>query len=277
MSIFWSWLPYQERLPSYSYNLSLNIFILLIVLIFLLVCLILLKKYVFRKSAHGFSLEFTFAFLWIIFVIGNISLLAASFIFTTPLPDLNLRTLLPVQFGLVFALLALISSAINEFHLPIAVGWSCACLVLILIFPNAKASWNIISQYHQYGAGYTNRDWHNSFTLRSLRDLPSNIPLISNQSAALLLLADRPAYDFCTLPCNQSELLRYGDNLADPIQQIFREDGAALILFYPYCGVQFEPWYATTLAQFKSLTQDLTRYFSSCDGAIYFYPTAEQY
>jgi hypothetical protein len=277
MAIFWSWFPYQEHLPSYSYTLSRNILILLIVLIFLLVSLIVFKKLIFRKSALVSPLGFTFAFLWIIFIIGNISLLAVSFIFTNPLPDLNPRTLLPVQFGLVFALLALFSSAINEFHLPIAVGWSFACLVLILIFPNAKASWNIISQYHQYGAGYTNRDWHNSTTLRSLQGLPSNIPLISNQSAALLLLADRSAYDFCTLPCNQPEQLRYGDNLADPIQQIFREDGAALILFYPYCGVQFEPWYANTLAQFNSLTQNLTRFFSSCDGVIFFYPSVEQY
>jgi hypothetical protein len=210
MTIFWSWLPYQERLPSYSYNLSRNILILLIVLIFLFVCLIVFKKLFFRKSALVSPLEFTFAFLWFIFIMGNISLLAASFIFTNPLPDLNLRTLLPVQFGLVFALLVLLSSVIKEFHLPNAVGWVCASLILIIIFPYAKTSWNIISQYHQYGAGYTNQNWHNSLTLQSLLDLPLNIPLISNQAAALLLLADRPAYDFCTLPCNQSSQLRYG-------------------------------------------------------------------
>lgn len=276
MEIFWSWLPFQEYLPSYSYNLARNIFIFFIVLIFLLVVLIVVKKLISRKSAQSSPQEFTFVFLWIIFIIGNISLLTTSFLFTNPLPDLNLRTLLPVQLGLVFALLALLASIINEFRLPPAVGWACAVLVLIFTLPNSRTSWKIINQYHVYGGGYTSETWHRSLTLQELTELPMNFPIITNESAAVLLLTDRPAYDFCTLPCNQSEQLLYGDDPLDPTQKVFREDGAALVFFYPYCGVQDAPWYANTITQLKSLTQNLTQYFSSCDGVIYFYPSAQQ-
>lgn len=276
MEVFWSWLPFHSRLPSYSYNLARNVLIFLIVLIFLLVSVIVVKKFIFRKSIDSSPQEFTFAFLWLIFIVGNISLLTASFLFTSPLPDLNPRTLLPVQFGLGFALLALVASLINEFRLPPAMGWTCAVLALIFILPNARTSWKIISQYHINGGGYTSQTWHSSLTLQELTELPLNIPIITNESAAVLLLTERPAYDFCTLPCNQPDQLIYGDNPLDPVQKVFREDGAALVFFYPYCGAQVEPWYANTMTELKSITQNLTQYFSSCDGVIYYYPSAQQ-
>jgi hypothetical protein len=276
MEIFWSWLPFQGHLPSYSYNLARNVFLFFIGLIFLLASLMVIKKVVFRKSTHSSPQEFTCVLLWMIFIIGNISLLAASFLLTSPVPDLNPRTLLPVQFGLVIALITLLASIINEFRLPSAVGWTCAVLALIFILPNARTSWKIINQYHIYGGGYTSQTWHSSLTLQELTELPLNIPIITNQSAAVLLLTERPAYDFCPLTCNQSGQLKYGDDPRDPTQNIFREEGAALVFFYPYCGVQNVEWYANTLAQLKSLTQNLRRYFSSCDGEIFFYPSAGQ-
>jgi 4-amino-4-deoxy-L-arabinose transferase-like glycosyltransferase len=271
--IFWSWLPFQGHLPPYSYTISRNSLIFLFASILILFCLVAYRKISFRNPAHNGSQEFTYSSIWMIFILGNLLLLAATFIFTKPRPDLNPRTLLPVQMGLVFTLLALLSSAINAYHLPQALGWACATLVLIFSLSYARTSWNIVNQYHISGAGYTSKDWHASLTLQQARELPSNIPIITNESAAILLLLDRPAYDFCTLPCSQTDQLPYGDDLLDPNQVIFREDGAALVLFYPYCGVQAQPWYFDTMAQIKSLTQNLTQYYNSCEGAIYFYPS----
>ncbi len=277
MEIFWSWLPFQEHLPPYSYNLSRNILIFLLTLISILFCLVVYKKVSFRNPTNNGSRVFSFFFIWMIFILGNLSLLVASFIFTNPKPDINSRTLLPIQFGLVFALLALFSSVINELRLPHTIRWICASLVLIVNLSYAHTSWNIINQYNENGGGYTSKAWHNSLTLQKLQVLPLNIPIITNQSAAVLLLLDRPAYDFCSLPCSQNGQLRYGDDLQDPVQHIFREQRSALVLFYPYCGIQDQPWYSDTMAQMKSLTQNLTQYFSSCDGAIYFYPSTRQY
>ena len=273
IKIFWSLLPYQEHLPPYSYNLSRNVLISLLILILILSSLVVYRKRSVHNPAHNGSRDFTFFSIWMFFILGYLSLLAASYIFTKPQPDIIPRTLLPVQLGLVFALLALFSSLINEFRLPQAMGWACAALVLIIILSYARTSLNIISQYHIYGVGYTSRDWQTSLTLQIARELPKQIPVITNQSAAMLLLLNRPAYDFCTLPCSQTGELRYGDDLQDPVQLIFREQKSALVIFYPYCGIQDQPWFSDTMDQLKSLTQNLTRYFSSCDGAIYFYPS----
>lgn len=273
IELFWSWLPYRNLLPRYSYYTYRDIFIAVITLILILISFISFRKLFSRKSAHSSTREFTYAWLWIVFVIANILVIAGSFIFTSLRPDMDPRTTLAIQLGLVFALLALLLSVINEFHLPQYVGWICTALVLIINASYAQTSLKTINLYHVHGAGYTNRAWHYSTTLQAVRNLPADIPIITNQSAALLLWLNRPAYDLCSFPCNGSGELRYGDNPLDPTQQLFREAGAALVYFHPDCNILAEQFYADTLNQLKSLTQGLNQYFSSCDGGIYFYPS----
>jgi 4-amino-4-deoxy-L-arabinose transferase-like glycosyltransferase len=276
MEIFWSWLPFQDQLPSYTYKLSRNVFILFTGLIVLLVLLIFIKIQRSHKSAQNSSFEFTFSSIWIVFSIGNFIFISIAFLFSNLLATLYPRAFLPVQFALVFALTSLVLSLIGKYRLPSAFGWASAVFVLIFSFSYARTSWNIISRYHLEGAGYTSKAWHESKTLKSLRDLPTRIPIISNESAAVLLLLNHAAYDFCTLPCSQLERQTYGNDLQDPAQRIFRENGAALVLFYNFCAAQSDPWYSYVMDQLKSLTRDLKVYFSSCDGAIYFYPTLQQ-
>jgi len=149
----------------------------------------------------------------------------------------------------------------------------CTALVLIFIIPNIQSTIKLTNQYHQYGHGYTSSAWHSSLTLQALDGLPADIPIITNETAAVLLLINRPAYDFCSFPCNQSGQLKYGDDLQDPIQRAFRNNGAALALFYPFCGDPQDPLYTQMVEHVIPLTQNLELYFSSCDGAIYFYPS----
>lgn len=274
MAVFWSWLPFQPLLPPYSYQLSRNIFLFLFIVIFILLGLISFKRRQVQESSPTPSRELSFALLWIIFVISNILLLAASFIFIDLVPNKDTRTFFYIQFGLAFAFLALIAALIKEFRLPPSLGWIFASLVLVFNISNAQTSWGIISQLHTIGNGYTSRAWQESQTLQALRELPANVPIITNQSAAVLLQLDRPAYDFCALPCDSTGKLRYGDDPSDPVQQVFREHAAALVFFYPACGVQNSSDYANQIAQLQSLTQNLTHYFSSCDGEIYFYPSS---
>lgn len=275
MEIFWSWLPFHGQLPAYSYNLSRNIFISLSALMAILISLILYRKL--RSRSSPGAQEFTFALFWIIFIIGTCLVIVFSTIFTVPVPDLNVRTLLPIQFGLVCALLALIAAVIKEFHLPRVVGWSFAGLVLLVCLSYAQKSWNIVQNYHQNGAGYTSKAWHTSLTLEAARNLPLDTPIISNQAAAVLLLLDRPAYDYCTPSCRLLRQQRFGDDPQDAAQQVFRQDGAALVIFYPFCGALDQPWYIQDNRELLSQTKQLAQSFSSCDGAIFYYPSTTQY
>ena len=277
MQILWSWLPYQHLLPTYSHNLSRNIFIALTLLILLLLGLLTYKRYFSKNTVLTSRSGFKFLLFWIFFGVGNLLLLIASYLNTNLQPSIDDRTLLPIQVAMVFIILTSLLLIIRAYHLPAVTGWVCAGLVLIMNLSYANTSLKTISQWHISGFGYTSKHWQTSLTLQKVRNFPDDVPIITNEASALLLLVDRPAYDFCELPCDQNGSLRYGDSESDVVQSIFREDGAALVLFYPFCILDDPSWYSVTLEQYATLTQNLTQYFSSCDGAIYFYPSNQQY
>jgi len=58
----------------------------------------------------------------------------------------------------------------------------------------------------------------------------------------------------------------------DKVQQVFRQQGAALVLFYPFCAPRNQAWLAERMAQVDNLTRGLTTAAQSREGAIYFYP-----
>lgn len=69
----------------------------------------------------------------------------------------------------------------------------------------------------------------------AVRALPEDTLIITNQETALLALTGRASYPLKEVYLNQGlkEFSRYGDGdlSQDPAQRLFREDGAALVLF----------------------------------------------
>jgi hypothetical protein len=270
--IFWSWLPFPRLWPPYSYHMTSYVLLvfgglLLSGFIFTLIMLI--------KAGHlkwPLNREFSFIFLWTIAMLAYLALLASSYIYTTPVPDLIPRTLLPVQFFLSFILLGCALFFIQALQLP---RWSAlipAGLALVIVLSNAQSSWRLIYTYYQDGAGFTAARWHHMDILEAVKELPADISIITNEAAAVLLWTGRAGYDFCNLPCEQTENTRYGDNSTDQEQQIFRDDGAALVLIYARCPTQDQAWLLERLAHVENLTRGLTVTQASCNGAIYFYP-----
>jgi len=272
VEVFWSWLPFTEYLPPYSYNLALHVLLAMGALLAFGFIFTLVKVWQAGRWKWPVSQEFNFVLLWAAVILAYLALLAFSYLFGSPTPDLIPRTLLPMQFFLGFFLLGSGLFFIKELRLP---RWSALIPVLLavpFIISNAQASWTLIRSYYQQGAGYTAMSWRDSNTLVEVAKLPADLPIITNEAAGLLLWTDRAAYDFCTLPCNQPGDARYGDNPDDEVQRIFRQQGAALVLFYPFCAPRDEGWNAERMAQLDSLTNGLTCLEYSCDGAIYLYP-----
>jgi len=272
VNLFWSWLPFLTNHVPYNYNLTRNILLVLGVLLTLafVFTLAVLKRE--GRFTWPISPEFSFVFLWTTAALTYLALLSYSFLFTTPAPDVIPRTLLPLQYFLAFILLGLCLFIIRELRLPRWATLITVLLALPFLISNTLSSWSVIRNLYQQGAGYTARSWHDSDVMEVVPELPAEIPIITNEAFAFLLWTDRPAYDFCTLPCDQPENVRYGDNPDDEVQRIFREQGAALVLFYPFCASRDEPWNAERMAQLDDLTRGLTSVEYSCDGAIYYYP-----
>ncbi len=132
----------------------------------------------------------------------------------------------------------------------------------------------MLESLHAQGAGYTSRAWVSSGTLRAVRDLPAGVPLISNESAAVLLHTGRPAYDMPELvEMNRRPVAEaFGDAVDDPVESKFREHGAALVLFGSILD-QLEAIYGTDAElRLAGLTRGLLLRAKTLDGAIYLYP-----
>ena len=271
MEVFFSWLPFSKNF-TYSYNLSLKILLILGMLCLIPLGVVFWKWWKNRKTGWGYRQEVTYFLTWSIFSIAYLVILAYTFIYTAPHPDINSRMLIPIQFGILIALLSASLLFLRVLRLPPWCNLGPITLVVVYFFTNLLSSANLVKDYYLQGYGYTSISWHHSTTLQVLNTLPEDLPIITNNTAAVLLWTDRAAYDFCTLPCNQPDNTRYGDNTDDEVQRIFREQGAALVLFYPFCASRDDPWNAERMAQVDNLTRGLTILEYSCNGAIYFYP-----
>jgi hypothetical protein len=134
--------------------------------------------------------------------------------------------------------------------------------------------WKVASSLNQAGAGYTSQSWRSSPTIAALQPLPTETPIITNESAAVMFWLDRPAYDFKLPAAEQpgSGLDRFGDG-ADELASIFREQGAALVLFSSISG-QLAGRYGEEGAgtRLSALTEGLELFARLDDGQVFFYP-----
>jgi hypothetical protein len=277
MEIFWSWIPFTSLLPRYSYNLARNLLVIFILLFLVLVLLAVRKM---RKnnqkvldSANGLIL----GIVMLILAAAYLFVLGFSSIFTSPPPDLISRTFLPVHLAVLLAIFSLMLFIIRTWQ---SARW--LYIIPVVFALGISVSYlhdtaDLVSRYHQEGAGYTGRAWQNSSIFKLVELLPGNLPIISNESAAVLFFTGRPAYDLSELADQtpQSIANRYGDDPADPAQRVFRVNGAALVLFYTSYQ-QFQELYGDQSSlRLDNLTRDLSLYAHTSDGDIYFYSPAQ--
>ena len=272
MEIFWSWLPFTSHLPGYSYNLAKYLAIITVVIFLILIGLIIWKMY--KSSGKPFDLSsgLPFAILMVVFAIAYLIILTFSYLFTLPTPDLIARTLLPAHLALLLGFFMLCILFIRAWS---SIKWVPIMLILLAVgvsISYMSDSLKIASQYHQNGSGYTSQYWRNSETIRTIEQLPVNIPLVSNESAAIYFYTNRPAYDISELINDKSAInTKYGDDPTDPAQTAFRSNGAALVLFNSSYWQFFRLYGDQTDKRLEYFSQGLYLYDQLGDGSIYFY------
>jgi len=264
-------LPFIGSLPHYSYRSNLLVFLG----IFLLLSVYLMVPWV-RRQKRGSPKEGTslLAITLILFVGVYILALILSFLLTHPTPDLNLRMLSPAILAFTLSLVVFAFYLVSSRQQPqwlVIFPLLFAASIIMFNYPIARSE---ILSLQQYGKGYTSAAWQASPTIEAVRRIHPDVPIITNESIALLLYTDRYAYDLPQLHSPQSDEMnaRFGDDSSDPTAVIFREDGAALVLFNSIFQ-QLEPFYHDrTKAKVETLIEGLDVVFESTDGAIYFYP-----
>ena len=225
-----------------------------------------------RQTEAGRSGAVRLTIVWMLFVGAYLVVLAGTWLYAIPGPDLNDRVLSPLVPALVIALLA--SLWLMRWVLgPRAAVTLVSIAAGLMVWAWAPSTLAVAQHLHEDGLGYSSRAWRTSPTLAAILTVPADVALISNEPSAVLLNTGRFPYDVSER--YRSEPLdapgRFGDDLGDPGQVAFRA-GGRLVLFHTLYW-QLHPLYGDrTSDRLEVLTAGLVLVQAFPDGAIYAYP-----
>ncbi len=279
----WKWIPFRKYPSDLPYWLRY-------VIIGVTVVAVTVVTWLARRRVHKNSLplkpgsEFQLFTFFGLTTVAFVIVLALTYIFLLPTPDVDDRILLPLYAGTVLCLLGAFACWQRAwFHNGRAFtyhygkGWLrvLPCLIAMLFiywyYPQAVST---LELYHT-GEGITAFYWRNSETMRAVRDLPDGLPIVSNNAAAILLWADRPAYELMEVlpPEFIEQSTPYGSDTSDRAQAAFRQQGAALVIFEDQFRSQLERAFGEKgLARLDTFFSGLVISGQYADGILYYYP-----
>ncbi len=271
VNALWASLPATNYLDDASYRTRLVL--LSAAGLGQLALLMYLRRFAGHNSTRYAARNMLFhaAALSLIFVFCYELVLAASWAFSRPSPDVNVRIMAPLYPLLILGGLGCLFLAGQL--LP-RLGWmrtAVPLVALILVAYDTPISIRLVRQLHATGEGYTSQRWRSSETIQVVRGLPAGAPLVSNQPDAILLLTGRPAYEMSELVDGEPRqpFPRFGDNLEEDEERAFIEQGAALVLFNSITG-QLKSIYADEAeTRLQALTRGLYLFARVEDGAVY--------
>jgi hypothetical protein len=185
-----------------------------------------------------------FSAIYLVFIV-------LSFFLSSPRNDMDARLLSPAYLGFIMAVFPLLAWLSSAERAKVGLSWVSPFLLSLLIAGGVTRSYDFVQRIHLKGAGYTSRAWQNSATLQAVKRLDPGVHVITNESAAVLFLADRPAYDVVQffLSAGNEVVPAYGENLADPAQRLFQDGEAVLVIFTDYFYWQLYPIYGDRTQQ----------------------------
>jgi hypothetical protein len=210
---------------------------------------------------------------FVILLTAYLAFFGLAFVVTSPTPDVDGRTILPILPPLIIMAITITYVLVSAWPGRFWVGLAASLLIVGSIAGYASITYEPLERMHQDGSGYTSPGWRKSETIKAARRLPPDIPLISNEPIAVLFYADRWPHELNEVHANEplSVLTRYGDG-SDPTENLFREQHGALILFDTITSQLKGLYHEQTESRVEALTAGLTKIFQGTDGAIYSYP-----
>ena len=269
MDTVWKWVPFQSNGTLISYRL--RFLILGGILVGLPGLALLAERRMKKEPAEGTSNSgkriFTFFGLSsLLFVL----VLILTYLFTHPTIDVDNRMLLPLFAGSVmsfYAAWAVWQAAWfkGKLRLLQLLPWLIALVCVAWYIPQMRDQANT---FHA-GDGLTAYHWNRADIIQAVRALPAGQAVISNDWELLQLWTGRPIYGFWnTFPARPPvQATAYGSVPGDPVQAVFCQKGAALVIVNDFRG-QFQTQIGKAYDD-QVLFAGLPVYGTYADGTIY--------
>jgi hypothetical protein len=281
MDTIWKWVPFQshEMLLRYRLRFIITGFGLVVMLALVLLAGRRLRK-TSRDSAQpgdGSGMR-VFAFFGLSSLLF-LAVLVLTYLFTRPTIDVDNRMLLPLYVGSVMAFYA--AFAVwqaawfkGKLWLLRSLPWLVAAVCVLWYYPQTREKMEFYRAGDGLNAGLTAYRWDRAGIIQAVRSLPDGQPVISNDWELLLLWTGRPVHGFwnsfpAAMPIQSGA---YGTLTDDPVQSLFCEQGAALVIFNDF-PAQFQAHVGDTyLHLVPYLFAGLTVSGTYPDGKIYLCP-----
>lgn len=274
--VLWDWIPYNSLLPPLPYHPKPRLLLAAGLLLAALLVWAVVRLARGRQLGWRRQPSAQLATLFVVYAGLTVLVLAGAFALSTPeldRSDIDRRMLSGVQLAGAILIFPLADLLLRAWPHRRWMSWAAGLIVVLGISWYLPLSFDTVSRLHRSGAGFTGAEWRNSPTIELVRSLPPDLPVITNESAAVLFLLDRPAYDLPELVRREKLRVypRFGDG-PDEEDRIFREYGAALVLFDSAWLHFYQIYEAQTDARLAALTEGLELRARTADGAMYSYP-----
>lgn len=268
----WKWFPVLSILGNIKYRMKL------LVLLLLMICLLILVTSLVRKARSGrngdqITKDMYPVAVWLLLFIISIAILAFSYIFVEfPKPALDDRVFSPIQlsfWGSILAILFFIAFSNRKAIYP----WIFICVFVFgTIAFNIPKTVSVVTEFHEKGIALTSNRWRSSGVIREVLKLPESVAIISNETAAILFYTERPAYEIPELTVGiPVEAYRpFGTNLNNVEENVFQEQGAALVVFDSVYWQFWTIYEQDTQRRLDEFISGLYLYYDGWDGSIYF-------
>ncbi|WP_299030375.1 hypothetical protein [uncultured Thermanaerothrix sp.] len=228
-----------------------------------------------RERKSDLSGGLTWWAIMALYALGYLLFLGLAYLFSSLQPDIDTRLLMPCFIALATIIPGGLFLALrSRSSAPYWQGLLTAVILLSTLAYYLPATLSYLSARHATGSGYSGLRWRESETLRAVRDLPANLPFVSNQTAAVLFYTQRYPYEITRLiraDLTTSEQ-PFGSGESED-ETVFRTQCAALILFEPEFSQQMQALYDHQATHYRAtFTAGLRLYRRLNDGAIYFHP-----
>jgi len=269
MDTVWKWVPFQSHGALLSYRL--RFFLMGVLLVGLLGLCIMAVHRIKKEPTEGATDSgiriFSFFGLSSLLFVG---ILILTYLFTHPTIDVDNRMLLPLFVGSVmsfYAAWAVWQAAWFRGRLRVLqiLPWLISLVCIAWYVPQTRDQ---VNQFHA-GDGLTAYHWNRADIIQAVRALPAEQPVISNDWELLELWTGRPIHGFWnTFPAKPPiQASAYGSVAVDPVQAIFCQQGAALVIVNDFRG-QFQTQVGKTYDD-QALFKGLPSYGTYTDGKIY--------
>lgn len=267
----WNWLPGAGLLPGPAYRTKLALLAGGVMVALVVIVPVMRQKRTGPWRREGARVDGAVLLLLAALAYGVLT--AMAYAFRVPTPDLNERTLFPMTMAATGAALVVLSvileTRMNSWLREYAAGLA-AILLFGLGIPKASTMAQAVSPER---LGLASPRWRNSCVLSAVGDLPAEISLISNATAAVLLYQGTYPYEIPELEGGSRVQVdaQFGSGNS-PAEALFRSRDAALVLFEPVVWDLASVYGDEAEARKAGMTRGLEVYVDCWDGRIYMSP-----